>query len=146
MVVLTSIFTILLLILQFENISTTKIELDRVEFVNSTYLEGYYNLTKFYISKFNRTSYVYTGEIITYFDVDNKIDVEASFHHNRLNNNQYNKMPFRLSKRSFCKTIDQYYAIIESTMKDVSNFPLREPGANYCPIKKVYILCIRFKL
>lgn len=141
MVVLTSILTIFLFIIQFENISTTKIELDRVDFLNSTYLEGFYNITKLYISKFNRTSYVYTGEIITYRDFDNKFDVEAMFHHNRFNNNQYNKMPFRLSKRSICKTIDEYYSLVESALKDVSNIPLREPGANYCPIKKVYISC-----
>lgn len=137
----TSILTILILILQSENtISTTKLQLDNVVLLNSTYMEGYYNLTQLHISKFNRTSYVLNFETTLYIDLDNKFDVEVLFHHNRLNNNQYNKTPFRVSKRSLCKTIDDYYTLIESTLEEVSNFPLRKPAANYCPLKKVYIL------
>lgn len=137
--IVTSILTVFLPIFQCENVFTTKIELDRFEILNSTYVDGFFNISEILIKRINRTTYVLNFESTTFKDIDNRMEFEVSFHRNRLNNNQYNKMPFGLSKRSACLTLQQHYNIIHQELKDISNFAQLKEGDDICPIKKVNI-------
>lgn len=138
--VLISILTILLIIFYCENVSITKIEIDRVEILNSSYMEGIYNISELYVSKFNRTAYVLNVKMMLYIDIDENCEVELSLHHNRLNNNQYNKMPFGISRRSCCQLLEEHYrTVFMPLLKDVSNLPQLKEGDHVCPIKKVLI-------
>lgn len=141
MIVFSSFLTICLLIFQCENVSATEIQLDRVELLNQTYMEGFYNLSEFRVTKFNRTSYVWNAEVEMFSDIDDKLKLEVTFHHNRLNNNQYNKSPMQISKDTLCNIAEKYYRkFIMNDIKDISNFPQLKAGEPVCPIVKVCIL------
>lgn len=140
MIVLTLILTVFLLIFQSENVLTTEIILDRIELVNTTYLEGFYNMSELRISRINRTTYVLNAQIITYFVLDQNWEIEVSFFRNRFNNNQYYKMPFRFPRTSACQVLDQYYVkYLQPGLKGITNLPQFKEGEHFCPIKKVSI-------
>lgn len=107
--VLTEILTILLLVYHCEYISTTEIQINRVELLNSTYKEGFYNFSELLVTRINRTAYVINLQVMIYLDIDENFEFEVSFHHNRLNNNQYNKMPYRIPRKTICQALDQFY-------------------------------------
>lgn len=138
--VLKSILAILLLIFHCENVSTTKIQIDRVEILNSTYKEGFYNYSEVQITRINRTAYVYNVQLTLYKDIDEDWEFEVTFHRNRLNNNQYNKMPFAIPRMLLCQFLERHYkTIVQPVLKDISNYPEFKEGEHVCPIKKVYI-------
>lgn len=138
--VLTKILTILLLVYQCEYISATEIQINRVELLNSTYKEGFYNFSELLVTRINRTAYVINLQVMIYLDIDENFEFEVSFHHNRLNNNQYNKMPYRIPRKTICQALDQFYKkLIWPAVKDVSNLPQVKEGEHVCPVKKVYI-------
>lgn len=138
--VLKSILPILLLIFHCENVLTTKIQIDRVEILNSTYKEGFYNYSEVQVTRINRTAYVYNVQLTLYKDIDEDWEVEVAFYHNRLNNNQYYKTPFSIPRQSCCQLLEQHYkTIIQPVLKGVSNFPQFKTDEHVCPIKKVYI-------
>lgn len=140
MFVVSSISSIFLVIFMFqcENVQNTEIQMDRIELLNSSYIEGYYNVSEFRITKFNRTSYVWNMNAALYRDLDESIEIEVTFHYNRLNNNQYNKSPMSLRKDKFCNIAEKYYRkFIMEPMKDVSNFPQLKPEEPVCPVKAV---------
>lgn len=142
MVILPLILSVFL-ILQSENVMTTEIQIDRIEFVNTTYMEGIYNISELRISRINRTTYAVSVEITSYVDLDKNWEYEISFFRNRFNNNQYYKMPLGLSKRSLCGTFEPVYEKkVQAVIKDISNFPQLKEGEEICPLKKVCILFI----
>lgn len=51
MVVLTLTLADFLLIFQYENILIIEVQIDRIELLNTTYLEGFYNVSEFRISR-----------------------------------------------------------------------------------------------
>lgn len=120
------------------NISTTNvIYFDYVEAV-PLYLKDYFNISELRISKFNRTTFVANFRVDLYNDVDREYEIEETLHYNRLNNNQYNKIPFGISRTNLCDAMDKFYG--KYLMKDVkndSNFPQYKPPAKGCPIKNV---------
>lgn len=121
-----------------ESVFSTEIQFDRIEMLNATYAEGYYNLSEFRITKFNRTAYVWNAKADFFVDIDMDIKVEVSFFYNRLNNNQYTKSPMGLPKDTLCNFAEKYYRkSLMKQFKDYSNFPQRQPNEPICPIEKV---------
>lgn len=115
-----------------------EVQLDRVELVNSSYIENYYNVSLFRVSKFNRTAYVLhiVGEL--YVDLSDEFSVEATFYYNRFNNNQYNKSPARIPKQSICSVGERFYkGLLMEQLKSVSNLPQFEDSDEFCPFPKV---------
>lgn len=124
--------------LNWDETFTTEIQVDRVELLNSTFSDGIYNISELRVTKFNRTSYVLNLDAEIFFDVDQSVDAELTLHHNRMNNNEYNKMPFGLAKKSLCTYLEKYYkSILMEPMKNISNSPQLGPKDNVCPIPKV---------
>lgn len=118
---------------------SVEIQFDRIELLNSSYVEGVYNVSEFRITKFNRTTYVFNTKIDFFIDIDRNIKVQVNFHHNRLNNNQYTKTPMAISKDLICNIADKYYQkFIMIQVKNVSNLPQIEAGQSVCPVQKVY--------
>lgn len=123
-----------------QSIVKNEVQFDRIESLNSSYIEGVYNLTLLRISKFNRTAYVLNGEIETFVDVDENVELESSFYYNRFNNNQYNKSPIRLTRISITKAIEKFYdIIITDSLRSKTNLPLQKVNGELVPIKKVRI-------
>lgn len=69
----------------------SELNFERIELLNSSYVEGLYNVSLLRISKYNRTTYAlsFDGELL--FDVTEDVKVKADFYHSRMNNNQYSK-------------------------------------------------------
>lgn len=115
-----------------------EINFDRIELVNSSYLEGYYNISTLRIGKFNRTTYAFSAEFETFFEFNEKVFVEVEAYYNRLNNNQYQLSLFRVKKQSFCKFFELFYKnYTMSDFKNISNLPQYAPNEKVCPFKKV---------
>lgn len=111
---------------------------DRVELLNATYQEGLYNISEFRVTKFNRTSFVIKANFEFLVDFDDKIEVEVSFHYNRLNNNQYTKSLARVPRDKLCTVAKKFQAtVFTAANKEKTNFPT--DGEAYCPLKKVSI-------
>lgn len=134
----TSFLVIYLLIFQCGNVLTTEIQLDRFEILNSTHKEGFYNFSELLITRINRTTYVLNFQTTIYKDIDANCEFEISFHHNRLNNNQYKKTPFSIPRQLCCQPLEMYYkTAIMPSVKRFSNFPQLKAGEPVCPIRKV---------
>lgn len=137
MVMLSLILSVFILIFQSENVLTTEIQIDRIEFVNTTFMEGIYNVSELRISRINRTTYALSAELTFYVDFDKNWVYEISFFRNRFNNNQYYKMPFGLSKRTVCETFEPIYQKhVQAVIKDISNLPQLKEGEHICPLKR----------
>lgn len=128
----------ILLIFNYQYVNTFELIFDRIELLNSSYVEGYYNISLLRISKFNRTTYVLNSEFETMIDIMDNIEIEVGFYYNRFNNNQYNKSPARIAKDSVCVHAEKYYKkIVMDDVKDNSNLPQYGTDEPVCPIKKV---------
>lgn len=106
---------------------------DRVEMLNSSYVEGRYNFSEYRISKFNRTTYVANANAEFYRDIEDQ-EMEVVFHYNRLNNNQYTKSLINIKRNTICNIMDKYYKFLIDESSD-TNFPAS--GTKLCPLKKV---------
>lgn len=67
-----------------------------------SYLKDFYNIMEVRISKFNRTTAVLNFHGDLYIDVDKDFEVDVTYHYNRFNNNQYNKMPMGIPRMNAC--------------------------------------------
>lgn len=140
MSIFTAISSICIIIFLCESGVSVEIQFDRIELLNSSYIEGAYNVSEFRITKFNRTTYVFNTKAELFIDIDRNMKVQVNFHHNRFNNNQYTKTPMAISKDLICKIADKYYEkFIMIQVKNVSNFPQIEAGQSFCPVQKVFI-------
>lgn len=138
MIVFSCDLTLLLVILQvlISNICTmNEMQFDRVELVNSTYYENHFNVTKFRIAKFNRTTYTLNLEMETFTDVDDTHEVDVSFYYNRLNNNQYSKSPMRVPRSTYCSAMGKFRPIIMAAASR-NNTNLFNSDESSCPLKK----------
>lgn len=120
---------------------------DRVELLNSSYLEGFYNVTQFRISKFNHTTHVFNTKFELFIDIDSDFSIETLSYYNRFNNNQYTKSLLRVKKTRLCDSMQKIYGTFSRDLDPkVSNFPRREYGQRVCPFKKVFYLINLIKL
>lgn len=120
------------------SVQSIEVIFDRIEMLNSSYVEGYYNISLLRVTKFNRTTFVLNAEFELFVDVTDKFMVEADFHYNRFNNNQYNKLPGNVKKDTICKHAEKYYKkMIMADVEHKSNFPQYAENEQVCPIKKV---------
>lgn len=127
-----------LVIINCQGVFPTEIQMDRIELLNETYVDGYYNLSEFRITKFNRTAYVLNAQVELFVDINTNIKVEVSFHYNRLNNNQYTKSPMGIPKGYLCSVAEKFYRkSLMVALKDCSNLPQRQPNEPICPMEKV---------
>lgn len=111
-----------------EFITSYELILDRVELLNSSYLEGYYNISLFRVNKYNRTTFVLNYELELFRDWDQTFLMEMNLYYNRLNNNQYQLSLLRLQKQKCCE-VYRKYRILNDTFV--------EAQAGLCSIKKV---------
>lgn len=127
-------------------VSTVDILPERVELVNSTYVEGCYNFSRCRIHRFNRTMYVFEAEFEVMVDLNEEFFFELHFHYNRLGNNQYSKMPYGFPKMPFCAFLEKYYkAYVMNDIKTISNLPQLKRTEPVCPFKKVYFHIINIQ-
>lgn len=128
----------------FSKIAANELYFDTVEVV-PLYFKDLYNISEVRISKFNHTTPVlnFRGEI--FVDIDENFEVEVTYHYNRLNNNQYNKMPMIIKKSKVCAILDKYYTkFLMMDLKNCSNLPQFEPSEKFCPRKKVELFSLKF--
>lgn len=138
-----------LFIVNFKSISMNEVQFDRIESLNSSYVEGIYNLTLLRVGKFNRTTYVLNCNFETFVDIDHNWEIEASYHYNRFNNNQYNKSPMRVARSSIPKIFDNFHEfIVTDALKNNTNVPFKRVNGEFPPIKKVSInsIFIKYKI
>lgn len=135
-------FTLLicLFIVNFKSISMREVQFDRIELLNSSYIEGVYNMSLFRIGKFNRTTYVLNWNIELFVDIDDSWEIGISYYYNRINNNQYNKTPMRVARNSMTKVLDNFYEfIVTDALKNNTNFPFERVNGKFPTIKKVSV-------
>lgn len=129
---------IFLSILFFENASSLEIQFDRIEMVNASYLEGWYNISLFRVAKYNRTAYGINFQGEFFNEINSEHYLEVKIYYNRLNNNQYSLSPAHISKTPFCDVFEKFYRKHwMHQLKGKSNFPQLQPNENFCPLKKV---------
>lgn len=61
-----------------EFITSYEFIFDRVELLNSSYLEGYYNISLYRVNKYNRTTFVLNCELELFCDWDDTLFVEIN--------------------------------------------------------------------
>lgn len=137
--ILRNIFIVfLVLAFYFEPSFTAEVNLERVELINSSYVEGYYNVSSMRVSKFNRTTFVFSFEAELFVDITDEVTVQVDFYHSPLGNTQYTKSAARIPKDTICKHAEKYYKEwYMQQFKDISNLPQVEPTENVCPVKAV---------
>lgn len=119
-------------------VSPTEIQFDHVDFVNSTFLQDFYNFSMIRIGKYNRTTYVLNANAEFNNTAREDIKIKLRFHFNRLNNNQYTRMPMEVPKQTICQLGEKYYRpYLMNQVKNCSNFPQYKPGEPMCPILPV---------
>lgn len=111
---------------------------DRVELLNASYVEGYYNVSQFQVNKFNRTTYVFNAAGEIFIDIDRTVTASMDLWYNRFNNNQYSKSPMRVPKSSLCDALDKYSGLLSEVLRKSTNMlDGKKPGDKVCPLKKV---------
>lgn len=126
-------------------------QFDRFDVLNSTFVEGLYNISKLRIAKFNRTAYGINFDIEFFFDFNDEYEFSTFFHYNRLNNNQYAKSILRIPKSNFCSWMGSVYPkYLMESFKTRSNLPQYDvKSEKFCPLKKVrneFILPKKYEL
>lgn len=128
------------LVCQSNGILKQKFELNHVATPNSTYLEGFFNISTLRIGKFNRTTYALYLEVEVFADLDENIEMEIKYYYNRINNNQYNLMPIRFKRVKVCDLIEQYKSLLDyEEFRNITNIPEPDMSKPYCPVKPVRI-------
>lgn len=128
---------ICLLILNFGTVSSlNEAHFDRLELLNSTYVEGLYNVSEFRVTKTNRTTYVANVVWDALTDFGNDMEIEVKIYYNRYNNNQYNLSPLRVPRSSLCAVMKRFYPMVFSpSTRNTTNFV--RPDGTACPYNKV---------
>lgn len=129
------LFISFLFILNSQTTLTSDVYFDKLELLNSSYVERYYNMSLFRIAKYNRTAYVANVQVEFFIPFDENIFVEVVFYYNRMNNQQYTKSMVRVPKSNLCTTMEKYAGIlILESIGNVTNLPVpRKSGDKYCP-------------
>lgn len=92
----------------FDSLMGTEMIYDRIEMLNSTYLEGVYNFSQFRVTEYNHTAHTIDSYFELFIDVDQNIAVEIESYFNRLNNKQYTKSLLHTPKTPICFFIDRF--------------------------------------
>lgn len=124
----------------FDQSCATPLEIryDRVELLNSTLIEGIYNISTFRISKFNHTAHVLNVNFELFINLDQNFFLEVNFYHNRLNNNQYTKSLLQVPNTNACFLINKFWSVgFEHLTRNDTNLPEAKAGKTICPIEKV---------
>lgn len=130
----------LICVSKFQVSSAIEVYFDRIELMNSSYIEGLYNVSEYRIAKFNRTTYVFNANMEIFYDTDRNHTVGVEFFYNRFNNNQYSKTPFRVTRAPICDFVEKYYNLLSSDeIANITNFIKHISGKNFCPLKKVHL-------
>lgn len=75
-----------------------------------------------------------------YIDFDDDSSIEVKFYYSRLNNNQYNQSPARVTKISYCTMNQIYYKkYYQKNLQETSNIPQFGPTEKPCSFPKVRI-------
>lgn len=118
---------------------------DQVVLESAPYVPGYYNMSQFRVSKYNRSVYVLNVKIEYFIDLDETVFVEIEVFRSQLNNNQYEKSPFRVPKMDYCSYLKgPYQRIMMDGLKNCSNFPQADDIEKNCLLKKVNFFEINF--
>lgn len=128
----------------FKYVWTNEVQFDRVE-VTPSFVEGFFKIHEIRVTKFNRTTYVMNIDIDIFIDIDKDYTAEATFHYNRLNNNQYNKSPISVPKSDLCKIGDKYYpTFVMEQVRNGSNLPQYKAPDTFCQHFKKVKNCLDF--
>lgn len=120
-------------------LTANEIYFDTIKIV-PLYLKDFFNITEVRITKYNRTTPVLNFCVDVLFDIDENLEGEINFHYNRLNNNQYNKMPFGIQKTKFDEIVEKFYTkYIMSDVINFSNLPKCDPPKTPCVFKRVRV-------
>lgn len=121
---------------QFRAISSfNELQFDSMQFLNSTYAEGLYNVSEMRVTKTNRTTYVVNIVWDLLDDFGDDMEMEIKFYYNRFNNNQYNLSPIRVPQSSFCSMKKFYPILFTEATKNTSN--IFKANQSTCPYNKV---------
>lgn len=137
-------------VIGFSCATPLEIRYDRVELLNSTFIEGIYNISTFRISKFNHTAHVLNVNFELFINLDRNFFLEVYFHHNRLNNNQYTRSLLQVPNTNACFLLDKFWNVgFGHLTRNDTNLPEMEPRKGICPIEKVrfqviFLICFSF--
>lgn len=81
---------------------------------------------------------IFNADTEFFVDIDDTFTASMDFYYNRLNNNQYSKMPMRVPKGSLCDLFEKYYNMVSEVLQKSTNLlDGKKPGDKVCPLKKV---------
>lgn len=134
------IFSLVFLYLQTTD--GTEFRLDSALSNNSSFLEGYYNISEFRVSRFGRVSYGLNWEFEIFIDFDEKVYLEIETAFRRSNAYSFIKLLYHCKRLSFPNFHQTYFGVMNPFLdgfKNHSNFPTLEYGKRYI-LKKVKII------
>lgn len=119
------------------NQSVYTIQIDEAKFLNSTYLEGYYNISRITVSKFNRTQFVFNADFEFLTDLNENFVYDVAIYVKRKAGQSWSKNLYNYPNYSFCDTMKKYRQYSMEDFKAVSNFPQFDKNDESCVFPKV---------
>ncbi|XP_065074197.1 uncharacterized protein LOC135698232 [Ochlerotatus camptorhynchus] len=107
-------------------------QLERFEQVSGFHLV---NATGIRVRKFNRTSWIMTGEGDLFRDFGNEYSFTMTAAYSRLGNNQFNEYPLKIPKNQVCDVVNGAYKEYQDYFLNWTNLP-RVGNERLCPYPK----------
>lgn len=109
-------------------------KIDQMRLLNSTNLEGYYNLKKLTMDEYNASSTIVNLDGEIFIDLDETVFLQVNLYHFKENSSQ---LLIHLPNMTICSYNRIYYKhFLMKSLKNVSNFPQFEADESTC-VKKV---------
>lgn len=89
------------------------IQLDEAKFLNSSYLEGYYNLSRLTVSKFNRSTFVMNVDLELLVDLNDDYFFDTAYYSKKIACHSWSKNLYYWKNQSQCLVLEtfRYFAV-----------------------------------
>lgn len=112
------------------------IQFDEVKLLNSTYLEGYYNISNLIVTKFNRSTFVFNADFELLMDSTEDFIMDITFYSKRRAGMNWSKSSYYFPKRSPCERLELFKSYRMNGYNG-SNMQPRQEDDGHCVFPKV---------
>lgn len=112
------------------------VQVDEVKLLNSTYLEGYYNISRLTVTKLNRSTFVLNTEFDLLSDTNDDYFMSGAYYLKRRAGMHWSKSLYFWPKQSICLGFITFYKYAEKGYNN-TNIPHFDATSEKCLLSKV---------